>query len=120
MRTITAEDVKSRALTADEKGWLAQRDRHAEVEENEALFGREVVAGSGEIEAGTGPQTPATPAKDDDDGDDYDSWKIRELKEEGEARTPPVDFTGCAKKEDFVLALRAWDLEHPEDDDTKE
>lgn len=111
MRIITLEDVTSRMLTADEKGWLEQRDKHAWVQQNEELFGREVIAGSGEIEVGSVPEKLAESAPDN-----YDSWKIRELKEEGEGREPAVDFTGCTKKEDFVLALRSWDLEHPDTD----
>lgn len=119
MRTITREDVEGRPLTADEIGYLEQRERFADIELNESLFGRRVSDDSDEREVGTGPAQNAGAASDSD-GDDYESWKIRELKEEGEGRTPPVDFTGCAKKEDYVLALRAWDIDHPEDDDTKE
>jgi hypothetical protein len=118
MRIITAEDIEGRPLTEDEKGWLRQRDRHAEVDRNEAIHGRRVQDGSDELEFGTGSQ-PTAPIQDDD-GDNYDSWKIKELKEEGEGRKPAVDFTGCTKKEDYVLALRAWDLEHPEDETPKE
>lgn len=109
MRYFTAEDIEGRPLTEEEKGWLRQRERFAEVNRNEELFGREVVAGSGEIEVGTGHK-PDT----ESDGDNYDQWKIKELREEGEARVPPVDFTGCTLKEHFVLAMRAWDMEHPE------
>src|SRR6478609_2459960 len=105
MRTITREDVMSRALTADEKGYLLDRDRHDEVAANEALFGREVEAGSGEIEVGTGNAGAASDLEDE--GDDYESWKIRELKEEGEGREPAVDFSNCSVKADYVAALRA-------------
>jgi hypothetical protein len=113
MRTITSDDVTGRMLSADEKGYLEQRGRHADVELNESLFGREVVAGSGEIEVGSGPAAaPEMPAAEDN----YDQWKNQELLDEGGARVPPVDFTGCTKKADYVLALRAWDLEHPDTD----
>lgn len=117
MRMITQEDVTTRPLTENEKGWLRQRDRHAQVDLNEELFGRPVEADSDEREVGVGPHSSTGHGREagsDGDYDNYDQWKIRELKEEGEARTPPVDFTGCTKKEDFVLAMRSWDLEHPE------
>lgn len=118
MLTITEEDVTTRPLNENEKIWLRQRSRHAEVDRNELLFGRPVEAGSEEREVGVGQQqfltpdqmpTTTPPAEDN-----YDSWKIKELKEEGEARTPAVDFTGCSLKEHYILALRSWDLEHPE------
>lgn len=118
MRTITAEDVRTRALTGDEKGWLRDRDRHGEVDLNEEIFGREVVEGSGELQFGTGPATVG--GTDEDEGDDYENWKKQELIDEGAGREPAVDFTGCNVKADYVAALRAWDVAHPEDDDTKE
>lgn len=105
MRNITQEDIEGRSLSAEEKGWLHQRGRHAEVELNEELYD-----GSTRLNRETGVNGE----------DNYDQWKIKELKEEGEGRVPPVDFTGCTLKEHFVLALRSWDLEHPEEDDTKE
>jgi len=114
MRIITAEEIENRELTPQEKGWLRQRERFADIKRNEELFGRPVIEGEPEREAGVGPATPVIPSANVD-ADNYDSWKIKELKEEGEARTPPVDFTGCAKKEDYVLALRSWDIEHNEE-----
>lgn len=110
MRNITQEDIEGRPLTADEKGWLRQRDRHGEVDLNEALHGRPVIEGEDEIEFGGGAESPT-----EGEGDDYDSWKKSELKEEGESRTPPVDFSGCTNKLEMVAALRAWDAAHPEE-----
>lgn len=99
MRNITQEDIMSRALTPEEKGWLRQRDRHAEVEQNEELFdGEEEDEGDAE----------------DSDTDNYSSWKNKELIDEAARRDPPVDFTGLTKKSEYVEALRAWDAEHPE------
>lgn len=116
MRTITAEDILDHALTENEKGWLRQRDKGHWVDENERLFGRPVEDGSDDREVGVGPSSAST-EKTDEPTDNYDSWKIKELKEEGEGRTPAVDFTGCSKKEDYVLALRSWDLEHPDNEE---
>lgn len=115
MRCITEEDVTTRPLTEDEKGWLRQRDRHSWVNLNEELHGRPVEKGSDEREVGVGPATPILHSEQA--ADNYDSWKIKELKEEGEGRSPAVDFTGCSKKEDYVLALRSWDLEHPDNEE---
>lgn len=109
MRNITREDIEGRPLTAEEKGWLCQRDRYADVDLNEALYGRPVQEGQDEIEFG--PHSTLI----QDEGDDYDSWKIKELKEEGEGRDPAVDFSGCTKKDEYITALRAWDAAHPEE-----
>lgn len=109
MRNITAENILERELTSDEKGWLIQREKFALVAANEAEFGRPVIDGEPDREVGVGKT-----ADDESDGDNYEQWKVAELKEEGEGRTPAVDFTGCSKKADYVLALRAWDMEHAE------
>ena len=98
MRVLTKEDIEGRELTDDEKGWLVQRDRHAEVAKNEELFGGDYVEG----EPGAS------------DPDNYDSWKNQELLDEGAKRDPAVDFAGCTKKSDYVAALRAWDEEYGE------
>lgn len=94
MRTITKEDVEGRALTKDEKGWLIDRGRQAEVDENEELY-------------------DAEDEDAEDAGDNYGSWKNQELLEEGARREPPVDFAGATKKSELAAALRAWDSEHP-------
>lgn len=99
MRIITQEDIEGRALTPEEKGWLEQRDRHAEVERNEELF-------DGEEEDDEGLESEA---------DNYAAWKNKELLEEGARREPPVDFSGATKKSEYIAALRAWDVEHPEE-----
>lgn len=111
MRKITAADVEERPLTAEEKGWLRQRDRHAEVDLNESIHGRPVIEGEDEIEGALFGQNSG----DEDEGDDYESWKKAELLEEGAGRTPAVDFSGCTTKADMVAALRAWDAAHPEE-----
>lgn len=99
MREITKEDIKGRALTADEKGWLIQRGRQAEVDKNEQYFDDE--DDNGEHDAET---------------DNYGSWKNKELIAEGERREPPVDFSEYeANKAGYVAALRAWDVAHPEE-----
>jgi len=116
MRNITRADIESRPLTAEEKGWLRQRDRHAEVDLNEALHGRPVIEGEDEIERELGVGPSSTPAEGGvDEGDDYDNWKKAELREEGESRTPPVDFTGCTSRAEMIAAMRAWDAAHPEE-----
>jgi hypothetical protein len=100
MRNITAEDIKNRALTDDEKGWLLQRDRHADVAKNEELF--------------DGSEDDASESSDEFD-DEYDSWKNRELLDEGAKRDPAVDFSAYDQnKAGYIAALRAWDQEHPE------
>lgn len=115
MRKITAADIESRPLTAEEKGWLRQRDRHADVDLNEAIHGRPVVEGEDEIEGALFGAQNAGDAGGVDEGDDYESWKKQELIDEGNGRTPAVDFTGCTTKADLVAALRAWDAAHPEE-----
>lgn len=100
MRSITKEDIETRALTADEKGWLIDRERQADVDRNEELF---------DADDEDDPELDA-------DSDNYGSWKNKELLAEGARREPPVDFTEFEdKKSGYVAALRAWDVAHPEE-----
>ena len=102
MRVITAEDIKSRALTEDEKGWLADRGRQADVAQNEKLF----TGDEDDDESGDGLGA---------DTDNYDQWKNKELIDEAARREPPVDLSNCTKKAEYIAALRAWDVAHPEE-----
>ena len=96
MRTINWDAP----LSDEDKAWLRQRDKHAEIEANEAKFAE------------------ATKQSDDDGDngpdDEYDSWKVAELVAEAGERKPPVDLTGITLKADIIAALRTWDAEHPE------
>jgi hypothetical protein len=97
MRTINWDEP----LSEDDKAWLRQRDKHAEVEANEKRFA---------VEA-----DPTGSSDDDDEAtDDYDKWKVPELAAEAAKREPAVDITGLSKKSDLIAALRTWDAANPD------
>lgn len=87
-------------LSEDDKAWLRQRDKHAEIEENERRFGA--------------PAEFKEQTDTDEVADDYDKWKVEELKTEAGTRLPEVDITGLTKKADLIAALRTWDAANPE------
>ena len=97
-------------LSEDDKAWLRQRDRHAEIEANEDRFS----PGRTEFKANDDDAAKGATQKDDVPPDDYDKWKVPELAEEAARRDPPVDLTGISKKPDIIAALRTWDAAHPE------
>jgi len=98
-------------LSEDDKAWLRDRDKHSEIEANEARFAENLLLN---------PKLKIEDEDEDEDSgetqDDYDSWKVQELKDEAVKRDPPVDLTGLSKKEQLIEALRAWDREHPDDE----
>lgn len=113
----------TKPLSEDDKAWMRQRDRHAEIQANEEQFGdgepefaandddqQKIDAKKAEIAAVQG--TAST--KSELPPDDYDKWKVPELAEEAARRDPPVDLTGISKKPDIIAALRTWDAAHPE------
>ena len=111
-------------LSEDDKAWLRQRDRHAEIEANEDRFssGRDFKAND-EDQAkideqkakidGSSSSGDAT-APSELPPDDYDSWKVAELREEAGNRDPKIDLTGVTVKADIIAALRTWDAANPE------
>lgn len=94
MRTIDPE----KPFTEDEKGWLRQRDRGAEVEANEARF-------APDSEEWDEPEKAPAP-------DEYERWTAAELK--AEATDRKIDIAGMTKKSQIVEALRADDRENAE------
>jgi hypothetical protein len=112
-------------LSEDDKAWLRQRDRHAEIEANEDRFssGRsdfkvndddaaKIATEKDKLVSTEGTGTPAAPPELAPD--DYDSWKVAELREEAGNREPAIDLTGVTVKADIIAALRTWDAAHPE------
>ena len=110
-------------LSEDDKAWLRQRDRHAEIEANEDRFssGRDFKATDedqakideqkakidGSTSSGDAAAAQLPP-------DDYDSWKVAELREEASNRDPAIDLSGVTVKADLIAALRTWDAANPE------
>ena len=113
----------TKPLSEDDKAWMRQRDRHAEIQANEEQFSnkepefaandedqQKIDAEKAKIAATQGTTSTASELPPDD----YDKWKVPELAEEAARRDPPVDLTGISKKPDIIAALRTWDAEHPE------
>ena len=102
MRTI---DIKAAPLTDEERGWLTQRERFADIAENDRLFAGDSEEDDDDEDAGDGEAD-----------DDYPSWKKKELETEAGSRTPPVDLSELRTKAEYIEALRAWDAQHADDE----
>lgn len=107
-------------LSDEEKGWLRQRDRHAEVEANERRFAKKAkAAATTEVKEPDDDETEGTEEVpvigEETFDDDYDSWKVAELKAEAEGRDPEIDTSTLKVKADYVAALRTWDKANPDE-----
>lgn len=94
-------DIKARALTSEEKGWLEQRDRHADIAENDRLF----------------PYEEEEDLDDEDDSeadvapDPYADQTTADLVKIAKSRGIVLPSRG--RKADVIALLREYDAANP-------
>lgn len=101
----------TKPLSEDDKAWLRDRDRHAEIDAHEAQFSTAADDEPADDDDEITESETGADVEDVEIEDDYDDWKLAELKDEANGRTPPVDIAGL-KKDQIITALRVWDGEH--------
>lgn len=101
-----------RKLSVDDKAYLFQMNRHADIAENEERFPEDEEAqeeGSEEGDAGNASD-PAVLTDADEDGEPYSEWTVAELMAELVERKLPKTGT----KTELVARLEANDEESDE------